>query len=46
MLSMWNLPRLMSPALAGRLLPTTPPGKSSFIIINVLIKHHLALDKF
>ena len=46
--SMWNLPipgiELMSPALAGRLLPSTPPGKSSFII-NVLIKHHLALDK-
>ena len=49
LLSTWNLPRpgieLMSPALAGRLLPTTLPGKSSFIIINVLIKHHLALDK-
>ena len=40
---MWDLPRsgteLMSPALAGRSLPTAPPGKSSWQFIDQLEKN-------
>ena len=44
---MWDLPRPglepVSPALAGRLPTTAPPGKPSWSILTCAFSHHLTL---